>query len=118
MNPVCISVDSDQITEQVILSFDLKHEGIASIGKQITDQFEAVTMDADNWQKLILAYTDKYCLGLSEGMSVETCNHIFKAYFTLHDDNVKKANLLREILLVLFEDSEKLCRFINEHGLE
>ena len=110
-------INIDAIEEEDILSFCLVVENskMMEIGEKMNAINEMAYMNGYNWEAVIMHYVSIHQPSLLEGMDPDPEAGAFFATYELTDENRKKAEELKSLLINLIE-SEEIYAFIEKEG--
>lgn len=89
-----------------------------AIGEKMCEINDQAYMNGYNWDAFFNYYLEKNAPELLEGLESDPEAGSYAAFYDLTEENEKKAQRFREIIISLIENEEELYRIIRECGDE
>ena len=101
---------------RVAICFYNENDKPFSIGKKMNEINAYAYMNGYNWDAFFKYYLAQNAPELLEGLVGDPEAGCYIAYYTLSDENEKKAKRFAEMIVSLIENEQELYKIIREHG--
>ena len=101
---------------RVAICFYIENDKPFSIGKKMNEINAYAYMNGYNWDAFFKFYLAQNAPELLEGLVGDPEAGCYIAYYTLSNENEKKAKRFAEMIVSLIENEQELYKIIREHG--
>ncbi|MEZ7725502.1 Imm51 family immunity protein [Gemella sanguinis] len=98
------------------LTFYIEHDKPFEIGEKINGIYEKAYMNGYNWEAFLNYYLEKKSPEVLEGIEMDPEAGILTAYYDNTLGNEEKAEKLKNIIIDLIENEEKLYKVLKDEG--
>ena len=98
------------------LTFYIEHDKPFEIGEKMNEIYDKAYMNGYNWEAFLNYYLEKNFPELLEGLEIDPEAGIITAYYDYSLDNEEKAEKLKNIIIDLIENEEKLYKALKDEG--
>ena len=98
------------------LTFYIEHDKPFEIGEKINGIYEKAYMNGYNWEAFLNYYLEKKSPEVLEGIEMDPEAGIITAYYDNTLENEEKAEKLKNTIIDLIENEEKLYKVLKDEG--
>ena len=98
------------------LTFYIEHDKPFEIGEKMNGIYEKAYMNGYNWEAFLNYYLEKKSPEVLEGIEMDPEAGILTAYYDNTLENEEKAEKLKNIIIDLIENEEKLYKVLKDEG--
>ena len=98
------------------LTFYIEHDKPFEIGEKINGIYEKAYMNGYNWEAFLNYYLEKKSPEVLEGIEMDPEAGILTAYYDNTLGNEEKAEKLKNMIIDLIENEEKLYKVLKDEG--
>lgn len=98
------------------LTFYIEHDKPFEIGEKMNGIYEKAYMNGYNWEAFLNYYLEKKSPEVLEGIEMDPEAGILTAYYDNTLGNEEKAEKLKNIIIDLIENEEKLYKVLKDEG--
>ena len=98
------------------LTFYIEHDKPFEIDEKINGIYEKAYMNGYNWEAFLNYYLEKKSPEVLEGIEMDPEAGILTAYYDNTLGNEEKAEKLKNIIIDLIENEEKLYKVLKDEG--
>lgn len=98
------------------LTFYIEHDKPFKIGEKMNEIYDKAYMNGYNWEAFLNYYLEKNFPELLEGLEMDPEAGIITAYYDSTLKNEEKAEKLKNIIIDLIENEDKLYKVLKDEG--
>lgn len=102
----------------ISVAFFIENDLIIKIGEKMSEINELAYMNGYNWEAVLNYYISKVDQDLAKHIQHDPEAGMYCAYFNLTPENEARALRLKDIIIGLIENEQKLYKLVEEHGDE
>ena len=102
----------------VSLMLQASDEPVMALGEKLGALCPDAYMNGYNWEAFFRYYLEQNDPDILTDMKTDPEAGMYVAYWSLTEENEARAKRFEDIIRVLAEDEEALCRLVREHGGE
>ena len=98
------------------LTFYIEHDKPFEIGEKMNEIYDKAYMNGYNWEAFLNNYLEKNSPEVLEGLEMDPEAGIITTYYDNTLENEEKAEKLKNIIIDLIENEEKLYKVLKDEG--
>lgn len=98
------------------LTFYIEYDKPFEIGEKMNEIYDKAYMNGYNWEAFLNYYLEKNSPEVLEGLEMDPEAGIITAYYDNTLENEEKAEKLKNIIIDLIENEEKLYKALKDEG--
>ena len=98
------------------LTFYIEHDKPFEIGEKMNEIYDKAYMNGYNWEAFLNYYLEKNSPEVLEGLEMDPEAGMITAYYDNTLENEEKAEKLKNIIIDLIENEDKLYKVLKDEG--